>query len=552
MVVDELVLSLGLDPTKFSQGAQEQLRQLRGFEDQAVQTGKAIENQQQRLFGLISTIRREALGGLALFFGGRGLVEMIQHVTSLDASTFRLAKTMDMSAGEVSVWQGAIKQAGGTAEGANSALAGLSAEMSRFQLTGESQMLPVLSRLGISLYDQNRNLKSSGQLWLELADAVRGMDPREAAAFLQMIPGANQEMINFALLGRRAMEQYLESARQAGVTTAESAQQALEYQRALGLVDTAATNLGRTLLTALGPALTGTMNAFGNVLKMLSGAPGAREAEARTELLDARGEIHLENWLRSWVGMAPVESTERSRAALRAVFAAHRRANRAAAGAPGMGENWENFLSGLSFLETSQTGAPSQTSSARGFFQFTRDTAADAVGAGIPDPRFGTYAAQADATMQFIRRFHPDAAAAIERGDFASAIASLRGRWPSLPGGSQPQTAARYQTFASELLGGGPRPPVAPPLRPPAPASGGAPLLPGARPQVGPPSFASEFQGGGAPKAMPEGGGTTNNVDVGGVTVVVPPGSDGATIGDAALRTIQRGLDAGSANNALR
>jgi hypothetical protein len=138
-----------------------------------------------------------------------------------------------------------------------------------------------------------------------------------------------------------------------------------------------------------------------------------------------------------------------------------------AAGGPGKaggmqdaGTTWKNFLAGLGYLESDYAGGANRGGgSAKGIFQFTDATARDAVNAGIPDPRVGTYEQQAAATMAFIKKFEPRAAAAIEKGDMAGASAMLRERWPSLPGGRQQQGADRYKRWNDILQGGGPRPP---------------------------------------------------------------------------------------------
>lgn len=266
-VIDELVLELDLDPTKFTQSQREAIDALRRFQEAAHKSATALESEGKKTENFFASLKREALATVAIFLGGRGVKEFVGYITDLDAATGRISRTMATAVEETSAWQGAIRMAGGTAEGAVSALAGLSGEMSRFQLTGQSAMLPVLSRLGISLYDQNRNLKTSAQLWLELSDSVKGMDPRAAASFLGMIPGANQDMINFALLGRKAMESYLKSAREAGTTTRESAAAAQEYQKSLSALDQSASDLGRTLVTAVAPALTTVLSKLNQLLK---------------------------------------------------------------------------------------------------------------------------------------------------------------------------------------------------------------------------------------------------------------------------------------------
>lgn len=259
-VVDSLVLQFNLDTSQFTREQRNAITQLRQFEEASLSTGTAIESQGKRIMDLLSNFRRETVTAIGLLFGGREAGEFINYVTNLEAATGRLGVVLGDSARDISDWQGAFQQIGGTAEGANSALGGLNAEMIRFQLTGQSTMLPILSRLGVSLYDQNRHLKTSAQLWLDLASAVEGMDPRQAAGFLSLIPGASQEMINFALLGRKAMEQHIRDADQAWQLTQRDVVAAQELQRQMGLLERSATGFGAALLTLVNPALTAALN----------------------------------------------------------------------------------------------------------------------------------------------------------------------------------------------------------------------------------------------------------------------------------------------------
>lgn len=436
-VLDSFIVEFGLDPSKFTQGQRDVLDQVRKLGEQVHKQSTDAESDVKKTFAMFTNLKREALGVLSIFFGGKEVGEFIRHITDLDASTGRLATTLGMSAQQVSAWQGAIRATGGSAEEANGALAGLSAEISRFSMTGRSEMLPVLARLGIDLYDSNHRLKTSGELWLELADAVKAMDPRDAVAFLQMIPGATQSMINFALQGREAMERMLEKQRQIGVATAESVEFAKEYQEATKNLENAWDSFGRTITTRVGPALTWVLNLMTMVLGK---APLPRQLSA--------AEIGLPT--------TPGKASESEMEAARRLLAQKLRAR-----SPSGGENWDRFLGGLSFLETDQRDVANPTSSARGFFQFLSGTSKKAISAGLQDPSVGTYQDQAEATRQYIRHFYPAAAAAIERGDFPAATVMLRKEWPSLPGGSQAQSARRYSEFQRYLqgeVGGGPSP----------------------------------------------------------------------------------------------
>lgn len=273
-VIDTLVVELGLDPAKFTDAQRNALDSLRKFEEGAEAQGKRVESQTKKLNDVLTGFKREAMSLVGLFVGGMGVKEFIGYVTNLDAATGRVAKTMNMGAAEVGAWQGAVKQVGGSSESATGALQGLSGEMNRFMLTGQSTMLPVLSRLGISLFDQNRNLKTAGQLWLDIAKAVEGMDPAKATAFLSMIPGINQDMTNLLLKGPRAIEAYLEAARRAGTTSKESSEQAEIFQRSLNRLGDAATNAGRAVMQYLYPPLTFIADKLRELIQMNPAAAG--------------------------------------------------------------------------------------------------------------------------------------------------------------------------------------------------------------------------------------------------------------------------------------
>ena len=255
-VIDSLVLELGLDASKFTSGQRAAIDSLRKFQEQAVSGGKEIESQSRRIFELVGGLRTAFLTTIGGFIGGQigaQIAGFANNLLNADAALGRLGRTMGISASDLSAWQGAFKQMGMSGESATGALQGLSGEMTRFTMTGQSTMLPVLSRLGVSLFDSNNRLKTSTQLWLDLAEAVEKMDPRDAAAFLAMIPGANQEMINFALKGRKAMEDYIAAGRPTEEMMRRNIELADEYQKAIGRLEVSATDLGRVFTVAVAP-----------------------------------------------------------------------------------------------------------------------------------------------------------------------------------------------------------------------------------------------------------------------------------------------------------
>jgi hypothetical protein len=428
-VIDSLVLEFSLDPTKFTQGQRAVMQSLQQLSNAAHSQGNDVEASAKRTQNLISGVKREAIGLLALFFGARGIKDFVGNITLFDAALGRNAKTLDMNAGALAAWIGVARQTGGTAESITGSMQGLTDQLNRAEQTGEwGNLLQVFSSLSISVRDANGHFKTAGQLLLDINHAVQGMDAARARSRLQML-GIDPATINTLLLP--PLDALLERQEKIGHATQADADAAIELQKAWEQTGQAATTFGQKIMTGLTPILTTALSVVSSFFEKINNpdTSGTNIAELSS------GEFYMAD------------------------------TGGPAVGGPGAGRgsassdaNRTNFLSALSFLESSQRGGGNDGSTANGYFQFLRGTAAKARRAGIRDPRFGNYQNQAAATWEYIQRFYPDAAAAVERGDFTTAAAMLKGEWPSLPGGQQPQSPARMATYLEELRGGGPRP----------------------------------------------------------------------------------------------
>jgi len=130
--------------------------------------------------------------------------------------------------------------------------------------------------------------------------------------------------------------------------------------------------------------------------------------------------------------------------------------------------NWDNYMAGLAYKETTYNGT-TITSGNRGFFQQNGNDVMDAQRRGVANPQHintGTYQQQLAANKDYIERYSPAAARAIENGNFAEADRLLNGHWTSLPGGAQANQRGRDDTgvtrqemFEKIRRGEGTRPP---------------------------------------------------------------------------------------------
>lgn len=267
-VIDSLVVELGLDPSKFSKGQKEALDRFKKLQEEAQKGGKATEDGARRVEAAFTSLKREAVGLIGAFFGGRGIKELVSYLTTFDAAAGRSAKTLNMSTAELSRWHGVAQQTGGTAEGVTGSLQGLTDQVNRFMLTGEGSFLPVFNALGISLFDANKQLKTAGQLFLDLSRAVQGMDPGRARAMLSAL-GIDGATINALLLGHDALVKLIADQERLGEITKEDAAAAQDLQKAWNEAEKSATSFGRAIVTFLTPALVGALNRTRDVFSEL-------------------------------------------------------------------------------------------------------------------------------------------------------------------------------------------------------------------------------------------------------------------------------------------
>ena len=253
-IIDSLIVELGLDPTGFTKGQKEAGESWLKMRDQANKGARDVDNSSKKMANSISTVRNQVLSLMAAFLAGKGIKEFIQDQVTAEAQTARLAKTLGQIPGELAAWRGIGPMVGGTADGITGSIQNLVSEFQNFALTGESSVIPYFRALGVTMSDENGRMKNMTTIFLELADAVQGMDPAKATALLRGM-GLDQGTINAILLGRNAIQDLLAEQQKLGVMTEEDMKAGLALQHAWLSMEQASTSLGRTLLTAIAPVL---------------------------------------------------------------------------------------------------------------------------------------------------------------------------------------------------------------------------------------------------------------------------------------------------------
>jgi hypothetical protein len=269
-VIDSLIVTLGLDASKFTKGQKDAAAALVKTRQEANTTAKDMEARGKQIAEGFARVRNSAISLLAVFTAGRGLTSFIAETTATSAAVGRLSVNLGMSANQLSAWQGAAQRFGGSAEGLAGSFRAISQDIEGFALTGQSQVIPILNRLGIAVTDSARRARPLGEMFLDLADTFKGMSAQRAS-FVGGQLGLDQGTVNLLMQGRSAVQAHLARQAELGTVTEGQAQAAIRRQQAWLDFTQAFETSGRKLLTELTPAITNVLAELTKLATYLSG-----------------------------------------------------------------------------------------------------------------------------------------------------------------------------------------------------------------------------------------------------------------------------------------
>jgi hypothetical protein len=263
-VIDSLVVELGLDANQFREGS----REVEAFLDKAksvtTRLGESVEGTTHKITEVFTALKG-GFGGLLGVLGGAAIGSFIDRVIQMDAHTSRLARSLGTNTRELSIWQGIVKQVGGTAEEASASFAAMSDAMAGIQAgagipSGPQAM--VMARAGIRAGMPVSEILDRLAQFSEKSQAG-GMSPQMVRFFLQQFPGMSQGMINALMGGTKELERMRKAAADLAPLEEERAKQAEALQKDFAQLDLALIRLARETF----PTLTASLNEITEFIK---------------------------------------------------------------------------------------------------------------------------------------------------------------------------------------------------------------------------------------------------------------------------------------------
>lgn len=253
-IIDSLLVKLGLDSSEFNAGKNKVDKGLKDTGNEADKTGAKLKKTGKDGAEGFGNVAASAAKFLALIGGTMAVKRFIEQTVESSAALDRLSKNLQENVSTVSAWSNSAELAGGSAEGLQGTLDMLSKSQTELQLTGQSQLIPYFSALGVSIADASGKARSGGDVLLDLSDRFSKMD-RTTANNMGRMMGIDQGTMNLLLKGRSEVELLVKRQKEYGAVTKQQAEESSRLKRAMTESRQSFEAFGRQLLSAATPAI---------------------------------------------------------------------------------------------------------------------------------------------------------------------------------------------------------------------------------------------------------------------------------------------------------
>lgn len=252
-VVDQLVVTLTLDPKDFQKGEAVVMRSQKRMREEAVQTDKQFQASAKSIGDALNRARNTALGLITVFTAGRGISSFVQQTTESSAALGRMSRDLQISTQNLSAWEAVSRRAGNAAGDVSGAFANINSRIQAFRLTGDASQLTGFRNLRVQTSDTQGRVRPTEDIYQDVLRALAGRDPRERAS-MAALAGFGQETVNLAAIPEAQRARMMVEGRPDDVTP-EQVARATQLRDAWLTMERALTTIGRQILDEMTPAI---------------------------------------------------------------------------------------------------------------------------------------------------------------------------------------------------------------------------------------------------------------------------------------------------------
>lgn len=213
-VIDELVIRLGLDATKFDEGQRKVVTQIKGVKDATDQHIKPAQQNVENLVSSFAALQGRLLAIGSILAAGIGIAKFTQDIAALNTQLGFTADTLGLSIKQMTEFRGAARSVGASPDELAATIAHIQKSRAEFQLSGSSPLVAFSQAThakgqgpGIDLYNKNGSWKSPEEVMIAFSRWYQAQ-PNKAVATqaLTSRAGVSQGAMNLISLGPEELQ----------------------------------------------------------------------------------------------------------------------------------------------------------------------------------------------------------------------------------------------------------------------------------------------------------------------------------------------------------
>ena len=259
-LLDTFLLQFTVDAEQAISGTDELSASLDQTTDAAEESAAALEQTSAANTELAARIQSTVKNLLKATIGFQALNSAMSLAGITDALG-KFSALLGQSVEDINAIGEATKRQGGSLDAFKGSISGLQKSLTDLSLTGGGEIASVLARLGINALDSAGKAKDAVSLLPEIARSFQGMSKSESLGLGQML-GLDTATIALLQKGEKAFKQAVGSAKALGVTTAEDAAAAAEFETAWADLTQIMVKARTTINTLILPVLTSIIDIY--------------------------------------------------------------------------------------------------------------------------------------------------------------------------------------------------------------------------------------------------------------------------------------------------
>ena len=254
-VLDTFFFMFEADTTAMKKGVTEADTLTKKLEKSLEETDKTTQKLGKNFLDMAINAGKAAAGLLALGVIKQTIANTADHTNAVAMQ----ARALGTSTEALSLWQGAVVRAGGSAEEATATISGLVDKLRTMSVTGGQSFAAL--QLGLS----QKDLEDPTKALLKLSETFGKLNNQQQL-FLGQRLGLDVATVTLISKGRTELEAYLKRQQELGVVTKEQARVAALYKQQVAELGTVYETVRRELTSDFLPALTWLLAKVENVI----------------------------------------------------------------------------------------------------------------------------------------------------------------------------------------------------------------------------------------------------------------------------------------------